>query len=113
MSESSGNVVGIKVSEQLTEQDYQTLVPLLEKAIGEHEKIRLLRDMDDFEGWSLDALWQDLKFDSEHKNNIERLALVGDKQWEKWISQSTKLFFEEAKYFDRDRAIKAWNWLRA
>jgi hypothetical protein len=31
-------------------------VPLLEKAIGEYGKIRLLWDMKDFKGWGLDAL---------------------------------------------------------
>ena len=83
MSESSENVIGIEVSEKLTEQYYQNLVQLLEKAIEEHGKLRLLWDMDNFEGWSLDAFWQDLKLDTEHKDRIERLALIGDKQWEK------------------------------
>lgn len=112
MNESSGNVMGIKVSDKLTEKDFQTLVPLIENAINEQRKIHLLWDMDDFEGWNLNASWQDLKFDTKHKDDIERLALVGDKQWEKWISQPTKMFFKEAKYFDRDRAAEAWNWLR-
>lgn len=111
MNQSSEKVIGIKVSEKLTEKDFETLIPLLEETIRKQGKIRLLWDMDNFEGWNLDALWQDLKFDTEYKDNIERLALVGDKQWEKWISQPTKLFFE-AKYFDRDRATEAWNWVR-
>lgn len=112
MNQSSERVIGIKVSEKLTEKDYKTLVPLIEEAIRKQGKIRLLWDMDDFEGWNVDALWQDLKFDTEHKDDIERLALVGDKQWEKWISQPTKLFFDKAKYFDRDRVTEAWTWLR-
>ena len=91
MSESSGNVMGIKVSEKLTEKDYETLVPLLEEAISKHGKIRLLWDMDDFEGWNLEALWQDLKFDTKHKDSIERLALVGDKQWGKMDFTADKI----------------------
>lgn len=113
MNESSGNVIGIKVSEKLTEQDYQSLIPLLEKAISKYGKIRLLWHMDDFEGWNIDAMWQDLKFDTEHKDNIERLALIGDKQWQKWISQPTKIFFDKAKYFEREQLEDAWIWVRA
>lgn len=112
MSESSGNIIGIQVCDKLTQDDYKSLVPLLEQAIDEYGKIRLLWHMENFEGWNLDALWKDLKFDTEHNDDVERLALVGDKQWEKWVSKPTKLFYGNAKYFDRAQLQDAWAWVR-
>jgi len=80
----------------------------------EYGKIRLLWDMENFEEWNLDALWKDLKFDTEHNDDdVERLAPSGDKQWEKWVSELTKLFYGNAKYFfEREQLQDAWAWVR-
>jgi hypothetical protein len=32
-----------------------------------------------FKGWTLSAVWADLKFDITHYSDIERLAVVGER----------------------------------
>lgn len=45
-------------------------------------KIRFLVEMYDFHVWTLGAMWEDIKLDISHYAHIERVALVGDRNWE-------------------------------
>lgn len=114
LDQSSDKVIGIRVSQQLTKEDYETLIPLWENAIQEHGKIRMLWLMDDFKGWSPEALLEDLKFDFKHNQEVERLAVVGQNWWEDWMTQVTDLVFtqSDARYFEPDKLQEAWDWVR-
>ncbi len=110
----SGNVLTVKVSDKLTREDYECFVPQTEQMIAEHGKIRVLFEMHDFHGWKLGALWEDMKFDLHHFSHIERLAFVGEKSWEKWMSVFCRPFTSaEIRYFDRAEAEEARNWIEA
>lgn len=74
-----GNVVTVEVSGKLTEHDYNELVPSWKAAIARHGKMRLLFVMQDFHGWEPGAAWDDLRFDLQHANQMERVAMVGEK----------------------------------
>ena len=110
----SGNVLTVKVSGKLTREDYERFVPQTEQMIAEHGKIRVLFEMHDFHGWKLSALWEDMKFDLHHFSHIERLAFVGEKKWEEWMSRFCRPFTSaEIRYFDRADAEEAGNWIKA
>ena len=49
-------------------------MPVVEAAIKEHGKVRMLVVMHDFHGWTAGALWEDIKFDMHHFRDIGRLA---------------------------------------
>ena len=57
----------------------------------QHGKICILFEMEDFHGWKTAALWEDLKFDLKHFAAIERLAMVGDRKWQKGMRGSAVL----------------------
>jgi hypothetical protein len=111
--EDGSKVLKVEISGKLTKEDYLTFVPELEKAIEEHGKISLLFQMSDFHGWSSGALWEDLKFDFRHFNDIERLAMVGEKEWQKGMSLFCKPFTTaRIRYFDCHQLDQAWEWVR-
>ncbi len=69
--------------------------------------------MKDFHGWGAGALWQDIKFDIKHFKDIERLAMVGDRKWEKGMSIFCKPFTTaKVKYFDSKEIDKAQVWIK-
>lgn len=109
--EAEGKIFAIRLSEKLTKQDYEHFVPETERRIKQHGKLRMLVEMHDFHGWTLGALWEDIKFDLRHFADIERLALVGEKKWEAGMAAFCKPFTRATvRYFDaaqRDDAI-AW-----
>ena len=76
MERSEGNVIGVRISGQVTQEDYKRLVPDLEHLIEEHGAVNMLLRFDGFSGMEAGALWEDLKFDVRHLQDIARLALV-------------------------------------
>ncbi len=111
LPESQDRFFFIKASGKLTDADYKALVPQLEGAIDRHGSIRLLFDMEDFEGWSLQAAWDDLAFGIKHSNDFERVALLGDKRWEELSAKvMDRVMGGEIRYFDLAdvNAARAW-----
>jgi hypothetical protein len=105
-------VMAVRVSGKLAKEDYESFVPEFERLVKQHGKIRVLFEMVDFHGWKAGALWQDLKFEFKHFSDIERLAMVGDKKWEKGMSVFCKPFTTaKIRYFDLARINEARAWL--
>ena len=107
----SEKVLAFKMSGKLHAEDYRKFVPLIDAAAAKEGKVRLLAEFEDFHGWDLHALWDDIKFATTHCTKIERVALVGDKRWEKWMAAVCKPFtMAKVKYFDAKQhdAAKAW-----
>src|SRR3974390_3143755 len=88
----SGKVLEVQVSGKLTHEDYKHFVPEFERLVKAQGKNRVLFEMAEFHGWKSGALWDDIKFDLKHFSDIERLAMVGDKRWEKGMSVFCKPF---------------------
>jgi hypothetical protein len=107
-----GKVLEASVQGKLTKQDYQLLVPEIERLIQQHGKLRILFHMHDFEGWSAGALWEDIKFDARHFRDIERLALVGESKWQEGMAVFCKPFTTaKVRYFDRSEVAEARQWV--
>ncbi len=107
----SDQVLGFKLSGKLHDADYKTFVPVIDAALTKHPKVRLLAQFHDFHGWDAHALWDDIKFSTTHCTKIDRIALVGEKTWEKWMSTVCKPFtMAKIRYFDASEidAAKAW-----
>ncbi len=109
-----GNTIAIRASGKLTHEDYQNFLPQLEEQIKEHEKVSLLFEFIDFTGWELGVAIDEFKFSIKHLSTFERIALVGDKAWEKWMALMMKPFLlsGEVRYFNRENLQDAWDWLR-
>jgi hypothetical protein len=113
LPESTGKILGFKMSGKLQDEDYKNYVPVIEAAVAQHGKIRLLSLFENFHGWDLYALWDDIKFATKHCFDIERIALVGDKKWEEWMAKVCKPFtMATIKYFDSSELEAAWTWVR-
>lgn len=94
--------VEVNVTGQLTKSDYDVFVPEMERLIEQHGRLRVLFNMIEFEGWTAGAMWEDLKFDTKHFSDIERLAALGDKKWQQGMTTFFKPFTKaEVRYFDR------------
>ena len=73
----------------------------------------MLIDLSEFKCEKIEAWLQDLKFGSEFRHEIQKMAIVGDKTWEKWVTPLAKLFYaHDAKFFHTADINKAWAWLR-
>jgi hypothetical protein len=108
-----GRLLRIRVTGRLTKTDYAMFLPVVERLIRQHGKIRILLETHDFHGWTAGALWEDVKFDLKHFNDIERLAIVGEKKWEHGMAVFCKPFTTATvRYFDQSKLLEADAWIR-
>ena len=114
MTRGPDNVVAFKLSGTLHDADYEHLVPVIDAALERHDKVRLLAWFHDFHGWTATAVWDDMKFDAKHFTKFERIALVGEKKWQEWMSAVCKPFTSASvKYFDASEVEAAWKWIES
>ena len=92
------------------------LRPQLEKQAREDGPLRVLILM---EGWPrlgrprcrLGGPGEGRAPSGEH---VERLVMVGDEDWERWMTEISKPFAKSTLcYFDRSQLDEAWAWIRA
>jgi len=113
--ESKGNLLWLRASGKLTDRDYQeVLIPRLEEVIWKQDKARLLFHLDpDFQGWELGALWDDVKFGLKHKDDFEKVAVVGAPRWAEATVKIFARFMEgEIKTMLPEQLAEAWEWLQ-
>ncbi|MCF6201871.1 MAG: STAS/SEC14 domain-containing protein [Hydrogenimonas sp.] len=96
---------------KLTHEDYETFVPFIESAVKAlpQRSLNILVDMRHFEGWSLEAAWDDFKFGLQIRDDINKMAVVGNRKWEEIFTKITSWMIPgRAKFFhDKEEAL-AW-----
>jgi hypothetical protein len=97
---------------KLHDEDYKQFVPLLDAEIAREGKVNVLAQFHDFHGWDAKALWDDIKFSTTHCTKFKKIALVGDKKWEKWMAAVCKPFtMAKIRYFEANQIESAKQWL--
>jgi hypothetical protein len=106
-------VLEVTATGKLTDEDYQQhFIPEIERLTSQHRKIRLFFEMTQFHGWEPKAAWDDLKLNLKHRNDIERIAMVGEKKWQHWLTEFAKPFTAaKVRYFDHTEADQARGWV--
>jgi hypothetical protein len=93
-------------------EDYDRLMPVLERHIQDYKNVRWLFDMSDLESVSIGTIWRDLKFEISHANDFEKVAFVGDHGWQKWAKLAIKPFTKaEIEFFEPDQIEQAREWI--
>lgn len=85
------NVLGIEAKGEVTDDDYDNvLIPAVEAHLEHQDKIRLLYVMgDEFDGYTMGAMWDDTRLGFKHLRSWEKIAIVTD---DKNILRTMKMF---------------------
>jgi hypothetical protein len=103
----------VRVTGKVTRKDYEGFVPIMEQRIKEQGKLRILVIKHELQGWDAGALWEDLKFDLRHFNDIERLAIIGGAGWQRGVVAFYQTFItSRIRYFNQNEVDKAREWLQ-
>lgn len=112
---SSGNVVAMTLSGKLTHEDYVEIVPFLAKIIKKYKKIRILIELNNFEGWAGIATLDDIVFVFRYSAYIERMAFLIHAQQNKLAllleRPFGRAFGSNVKYFHEQYEKEAWEWV--
>ena len=62
----------------------------------------------DFEGWEIEAAWDDAKFELQHRNDFEKVAVRGSPLWMEGGTKIGALFMSgEGNTFSQDQLEEA------
>lgn len=72
-------------------------------------KVKVLIDETELNGWEPRAVWDDFKLGLKHGNEFEKIAIYGNKDWQKKAAKIGGWFISgEVKYFDNYDDAIAW-----
>ncbi|OAN10970.1 hypothetical protein A3K86_18485 [Photobacterium jeanii] len=103
--------IEIKAIGTLTHGDFEKITPILDDALASVEKpqIDAYIDGSDFEGWELQAAWDDLRLGLKHGKKFHRVAIYGNQRWQEIMAKVGGWFVAgEVRYFDEPLDALAW-----
>ena len=113
------NIIATRANDLLGIKDHEKIHPFIHNIIGTGKKVRWYFEMDDCSSSNSTGFWEDgiievnygkMKF--THSEDIEKIAIVGAKKWEKWMRSLMKPFTQASiKYFDLTDSVKAKEWI--
>jgi len=115
LPESEGNVLAFKVTGKLTNKDYKDVFySHLEKILTKYGKARIVFYTDNnFQGWDNNTMWDDVRFGVTHRNDFEKVAIVGGTYITNWGTKLTKMLNGEVKCYPNNNYKEALNWTKA
>jgi len=113
------NIIATRANDLLGIKDYEKIHPFIHNIISTGRKVRWYFEMDDGSISNSTGFWEDgiieinygnMKF--THSDDIETIAIVGDKKWEKCMLSIMKPFTKaNLRYFELSEKEKAKEWI--
>ena len=106
-------VIAVKIEGNISKKDIQKIHPLIHNITNKGMKVRWYFELEDFTGYDLKGLWQDLKVDAAHFDDYGKMAMVGDKKWQELAAEATDFFTgSEVRFFESDQKEEAIEWIK-
>ncbi len=101
----------LKVVGKLSHEDYEKISPMLDGALEsvKDPEVKVFIDGTELEGWELRAAWDDFKLGLKHGNKFIKIAILGNKKWQKNIYKIGSWFISgEVRFFEQAEQARAW-----
>lgn len=110
------NVAAFRVADTVTAEDYDDVIPAIEKKLSDHQNIGVLADLTSFKDMTGGALRRDLQYGLSKLGEFHRFrraAVISDKQWIKAATDMADALFPqiEARVFPEDEKADAMKWV--
>lgn len=112
MDGSEGKVLGLKIRGNITKADYEIMVPEIQAIVNKEESVSVLLDIEQFKGEDVDAWGDHFKMFQDYHRKIDKIAIIGDKTWEKWMTKLAEPVYSKSKFFYPKDIELAWKWLK-
>lgn len=94
---------------ELTLADYQRFEREVVAQLQRQGRVNLLIDLRDMLGYTVDVVWEDIKFTRDHSHDVGRIGLLSTAEWAAWSAWLSQLFVAaEIRVFDDETAARAW-----
>ena len=109
----AGNVAVIRISGKLGKDELEQAQAQCEEMIKTAGQVKMLILLEGFLGWEHTEGWEDTSFAERNDANIEKMAIVGDAEWEDLVLAFTLQGLRPTpiQYFETDQEALARQWL--
>jgi hypothetical protein len=103
----------VKLIGKLMVRDFQELQAMARLSLEQFGQVRILVELEDFQGWSKETGWENSFFLEENGEGISKLAFVGDEKWKDEIFMFTGKPMRQIsiEFFPLDQFNQAQAWL--
>ncbi|GJL62723.1 MAG: hypothetical protein NPIRA04_13770 [Nitrospirales bacterium] len=113
MTALDSNIVEFRIDGTITQEEYDRIATAFEEKIAKHGKVRMLKDVGTFQGFSNLNFGKAIQFSLNHMKDIEKAAVVSDLDWTGPMIKAMKpLIGMEVRQFKRSEIEEARAWLR-
>jgi len=111
LSESHDNVIGVRIENYMSAEDYDTLLPFLTSVIARYGTIRIVTDLREFKGVSFKGILKTLPFAFKYSSCVDKKAIITDQRWVyTWARVLSPFFQTDVRCFPPSKAEEAWGW---
>lgn len=97
------------VAGEFTLADYREFEEGVLYEIKFHGQPNLMFDLTEMLGYTLDVVWEEIKFSRAHRNDFGRIAVVTNDQWTTWATWVARLFVDsDVQVFAEAAAAERW-----
>ena len=108
--EDEKDLLKASVYAELALADFREFEAAVNNELRRTPKIKLLLDLTNMSGYTVDVVWEDIKFTRDHAHDFKRIAVVTGSRWVSWLGWLPAAFTDaEIERFE-DAAV-AKNWL--
>ncbi|MGI9473652.1 MAG: STAS/SEC14 domain-containing protein [Rubripirellula sp.] len=113
--EPKGDVIAVRLLGKLEPSAYDGVDDDISNLMSHSSNVRLVIDLREFDGWSgLAALGDHLSLIREHRRTPQRVAVVGDKSWQRLAEKILSKFVNaETRFFDSPDYDQGESWVAA
>lgn len=103
------NVVSVSVLGEFTLADFKQFEEHMLYGIKFQGSVNLLIDLRDMLGYTVDVVWEELKFSKAHEREFGKVAVVSSDQWVTWSAWLQRFFIAaDIEVFSDFDAAQAW-----
>ena len=104
-----GNLVNVAVLGEFTLSDYKEFEEAVLYSLRFQGKVNLLLDFRDMTGYTVDVVWEEIRFSRAHTRDFEKVAVVTSDQWMIWSAWLSRLFVDaDIQIFEDYAAALVW-----
>jgi hypothetical protein len=113
LSETHDDMLAVRVSGELTNEDVDLYRDLIRDRMKQYGAARLYYDMENLTWVKPGAALENALFDLVHGRAYDRVAMVGDKVWQKWAANLISPVKKKGvRYFDLHERERAMRWVQ-
>ena len=102
-------LVSVTVLGEFTLADYKEFEDLVNFKVQFEGPVDLLFDLREMADYTLDVVWEEIKFSRAHAHDFKRIAVVTDSQWVTWTAWLSQMFVDaEMRIFDDADEARDW-----